>query len=84
MLGLTFGFTGEGLSVEPIELSVKAEPKAVHVGDEITFDITVKHLPDVQVFLPGIEADLHPFEIKRYRPLPRHGNRILLPLLLPR
>ena len=68
---MTLGIAERGLSVEPIELSANAEPKTVYVGDEIAFDITVKHLPDVQVFLPGTEADLRPFEVKRYRPLPR-------------
>ena len=63
--------TERGWSVEPIELSVKAEPKTVNVGDEITFEIQVRHLPDVQVFLPGTEVTLSPFEVKRYRPLPR-------------
>ena len=66
------GVARESRSAEPVELSVTAEPKTVYVGDEITFDITVKHLPEVQIFLPGLEANLSPFEVKRYRPLPRH------------
>lgn len=70
-LGAILWSADRGLCVEPIELSAKAEPKTVYVGDEIAFEITVRHLPNVQVFLPGAEADLRPFEVKRYRPLTR-------------
>ena len=70
-IGLMGIVAGSSAAVEPIEVSAEAQPQTITVGDEITFTVTAKHVSDVRVFLPGSDAGLAPFEMKRYRPVPR-------------
>ena len=66
-------FLQEGaLGTSPLTLSAHVDRNSITVGDEISYEINVTHPSDVSVRLPGEDADFSPFELKRYRPLPRH------------
>ena len=60
------------LAAPPLTLSAHVDKNSITVGDEISYEISATHPSDVSVRLPGEDADFSPFELKRYRPLPRH------------
>ena len=66
------------LGTPPLTLSAHVDRNSITVGDEISYEISVTHPSDVSVRLPGEDTDFSPFELKRYRPLPRHeeGNEV--------
>ena len=56
----------------PLTLSAHVDKNSMTVGDEIIYEVSVTHPSDVTVRFPGEEVDFSPFELKRYRPIPRH------------
>lgn len=59
-------------------LSVRVDKEAITLGDEITYEISTTHHEDILMDWPDEETRFSPFELKRYRPLPRQevGNQV--------
>ncbi len=58
----------------PLSLATRVDKRSMTVGDEIVFEVIATHPRDVAVTLPDEEANVAPFEIKKYRPLPRRNS----------
>jgi hypothetical protein len=50
----------------PITLSSSVDKSRIHIGDLITYTITVSHDPDIEVQMPGLGENLGGFEIRDY------------------
>ena len=70
-------FPGEATAEIP-SVTVQVDKESITIGDEITYELRITHGSHVVVELPKEETDFSPFELKRYRPLPRRevGNQI--------
>jgi hypothetical protein len=65
----------EKRAAPPVRVEASAEPRQVTIGDVITFTVRVTAPKGMQVELPGLEADLSPFEVRDYQETPaRHAS----------
>ncbi|MFQ6096768.1 MAG: hypothetical protein ACE5O2_03515 [Armatimonadota bacterium] len=70
---------GSAPGAAPVRVRASAQPRRVTVGDIITYTITASFAEGASVQLPGLEADLSPFEVRDYQESEartRHGRAI--------
>ncbi|HHS12483.1 MAG TPA: hypothetical protein ENN03_01810 [bacterium] len=67
LAGLFFLAAGIDAQSGVIEVASRVNRSNVTIGDLITYTIEVIHAPDIHVEMPGLGADLEPFEIRDVR-----------------
>jgi len=71
LLGGVLLFPAKSIATPPIDLTQSANQTSVTVGDEIVFEVKATHPRHIHIEFTGEGTEFSPFEMKRYRPLPR-------------